>query len=430
MKIRLFFLFLIIILSGFGITFSEYVLKLEEAVELALQNNRNLLVMKMEMEYADSQITEAYGAAFPVIGVNLGSKHQNRVRTMMLPTEEGVMEIPMGSKDNYFGNINITQPLWVGGKVGSALEGAKQFRKFMAHNFQNTRQQIIYVTKVSYYSVVLSDAAVDISGNALLQAEKHYEQVKNMHDQGIASRFDLLRSEVAVSNLRPAYIQAKNNYELALVRLKNIIGMNLDEKILVDGNLEYEPEKVSELDLYELAFSKREDLKAIDLQIDMNETIHRIFRADYYPSVFFMADYSASRDKTAKNDIYAELSASFVIRWNFDFGTKGRIKQADVRIRQAIYNREQLKADIEYEVKQAYLNLKEAESIIISQQRVIDIAEEALQIAEVRYESGTGTHLEVTDAQFSLNLARTNYIQALFGYYVAKTTIDKVTGIL
>ncbi len=427
---RLLLITLSIFLLG-NTAFSEAIsLTMDDCIALALEKNKNLLVVRQEIDYARAQVDEAYGAAFPVLKINAGSRHQDKVRTMMIPTEDGVITIPTGKKDTYFGNISIAQPIWVGGKVGAALEGAKLYEKYIAHTFENTRQEIVYGTKISFYSVMLAQAMEDITHKALMQAEAHFEQVKKLFDQGMASRFDLLRSEVAVSNLKPAYIEAKNAYQLSLLRLKSFIGMPSETELALEGELTYVPEEMQYDQGLKIALEKREDLRALDVQINMNRTIQRINKADYYPSLFFNADYSASRDKSATSNIYGELSASFILSWSFDFGIKGVVKQSDIRIKQTIFRKEQLITDIEYEVKQAFMNLKEAEAIIMSQKRVISMAEESLNIAQVRFQSGTGTHMEVTDAQFSLNMARTNYIQALYGYMTAKTTIEKVIGLL
>ncbi len=422
-------IFIIFMMNSFSYS-SELNLTVSDCIEMALKNNKNIMIVRQEIEYADAQIKEAYGAALPVISLNAGSKHQDKVRTMTIPSEDGTIEIPTGKKDTYYGNITLTQPLWVGGKVGAAVDGAKLYEKYVTHTFENTKQQIVYAVKISCYTVMLADEMRDISEKALIQAENHFKQVKKLYDQGMASRFDLLRSEVAVSNSRPPYLEAENAYDLAVLKLKNIIGLPSEADIVISEEFRYIPEDLSIEEGLSTALENRQDLRALDIQVDMNRVIRKINYSDYYPSIFFNADYSASRDKTAKNDIYGELSAGLMLSWSFDFGTRGSVKQADIRIKQAIFQKEQLITDIEYEVKQAFLNLKEAEAVILSQEKTISMAEESLRIAEVRYQSGTGTHIEVTDAQFSLNMARTNYIQALYGYFVARTTIEKVIGIL
>lgn len=422
--------FLIIVFYGFSNISGQRVLSLDQAVELALENNKDLLIAQLELEYAEAQINEAYGAAYPVIGANLGSSHTNKVRTMRIPAEDGVTEIPMGNRNNYFANINVTQPIWVGGKVGAALEGAKLFKGFMGHNVEHIKRRIIYITKLSYYGALLSNAYVDIFESALSQAEKHFAQVRDMYGEGMASRFDMLRAEVAVSNARPAFLQAKNGHQMDLVRLKKILGIDLDEELSLSDELVYIPFEITEEEGVLSAMQNREDLKALELEINMNEILIRINKADYYPSLFFNAEYNMTRDRSASSNIYGEASAGFLLRWSFDFGTKGRIRQSDVRMRQSIHKRAQILEDIKYEVKEAFIGLQEAESIILSQEKVIEMAQEALQIAEVRYQSGTGTHLEVTDAQFSLNQAKTNYIHAMFDFIIARATVEKVIGIL
>ena len=83
---------------------------------------------------------------------------------------------------------------------------------------------------------------------------------------------------------------------------------------------------------------------------------------------------------------------------------------------------------IKLDIKGAYYDLVEAREIVDSQRLNIEAAEEAVKIAEVRYDNGISTLLELMDAQLALTSARLNWLNALFGYEEAKARIEKIVG--
>ena len=90
---------------------------------------------------------------------------------------------------------------------------------------------------------------------------------------------------------------------------------------------------------------------------------------------------------------------------------------------------QQVRESVALEVKQDYLNILSAKEKIRATEAAVDEAEEAYKIATVRYKSGVGINLDVLDAQYNLNSARTNYITALYDYNVGLATLEKALGI-
>jgi outer membrane protein TolC len=133
------------------------------------------------------------------------------------------------------------------------------------------------------------------------------------------------------------------------------------------------------------------------------------------------------------DDLTREVSGWFggaQMNWEiFDgFYTKGRIDQAKAQQRRAEVDLDDSSRRIELEVRTAYSNFIEAREVLESQQKVQEQAEEALRLATVRSEAGTGTQLDVLNAQTSLTEARTTQIQALRDYVVARARMERAMG--
>lgn len=416
-------------------SFAAEVLTLEESIEIALENNRNLRLAQQELRHAQGQITEAWGGALPTVSVDAGVLYKEEKPTMTLLNYNNPMDPPIvlevGERDNYFANVTVTQPIWVGGKVGAALAGAKLYSKYAQHNFQNAEQMVIYGTKLAFYGVLLAEESVKVAEESFELSQKHLERVQKFYEQGLVSRFDLLRAEVNVANTEPKVISAINSLDLAINKFKSTIGLDLEEEVELKGDLAFDPYEIDYDAALDLALENRQDWKALDYQIAGQEKLVRIRKGDYYPIIALMGKYEGSQSGLKEDSAWSkELSATLALSWSWEYGIRGRVRQEKARYAQLNIQKRQMKDDIELAVKEAILSLEEAKEILMSQSKTVGQAEESYHIAEVRYENGTGTELEVSDARLALNLAKMNYIKALFDYSVAKTTLQKVTGTL
>ena len=98
--------------------------------------------------------------------------------------------------------------------------------------------------------------------------------------------------------------------------------------------------------------------------------------------------------------------------------------RAEAAVMKTMEQEQQKKDAIQLEVRQAYLNMREAEKRIQTNQVSVEKAEEDFKIAQVRYSAGVGTNLDVIDAQVALTSARTNYIVSLYDYNTSKASLD------
>ena len=109
--------------------------------------------------------------------------------------------------------------------------------------------------------------------------------------------------------------------------------------------------------------------------------------------------------------------------------TDAQIKSANAAVKSAKESLEQIRESVALEVRQDYLNILAAKEKIRATEAAVAEAEEAYKIATVRYKSGVGINLDVLDAQYNLNAARTNYITAMYDYNVGLATLEKALGI-
>jgi len=416
------------------------VLTLDQALKIARERNPDVLLAREESNKALAQVTEYRSFVMPRL-----TAYWNYTRNIQLPAfffnmrrDDGTMElreIRVGSDNAYTGSLTLTQPLFRGGATIAAVKAAQIYVDVMAEAQQVTQADVLLAVKKAFYGVLLAQALLDAQQQTLHQAEAHWQNVKAHFEQGLTSEFEVLRAEIQVANLRPVVSQAENSLELAKTTLKNLIAIPLTQAIEVDGQLHYEPlDTAAMASSAAVALANRPEVRRLELMRSLlHQNIH-IQRAAWFPSVNLVAAWQIQ----GQGDRFGLGAARWVRNANvglqlsvpiFDsFQTAARVEEAQIELAKIEHQRRKLYDGIRVQTQQAQLKMGEAQRRIEAQQKSIAQAEKALKIAEVRYANGVGTQLELLDAQVALNRTRTNYIQALYDYTIAKAEWEYAIG--
>ncbi len=413
----------------------KMVLTLEQAIELALKQNKDILVSKLDLRTAAEQIREARAGAFPKL--DLTGRY---TRNIMLPAffmsfDGEVTKIEVGSPNAVNTQLMLTQPLYSGGRVGTAYKIAKIYSEASIESDDNIRNNTTLEVKKSFYGLLMAKEALKVAKRSLELSESHYNNIKKKQSQGVVSEYDLLRAEVQVANARPAVIQAENSLALGFTGFKNLLGIEPAVEVDIDGELKYDI--VDEAEIKESSkdvYLKRPDYKNLDLMSKVYELNIKIEKGARLPFISLSGDYTFSGNSDnftfGKNSRALSMAAylNFSLSIFDGFKTSAKIQQARNNFRKMELQKAQLKEYINLEIEQTVLKMNEARKRIEAQGKTIQQAERALRISRVRYENGSGTQLDVFDVQVAYDVSQMNYIQAVYDYQVAKSEWEKAVA--
>jgi outer membrane protein TolC len=260
--------------------------------------------------------------------------------------------------------------------------------------------------------------------------------VEKQYQQGVVSEFELLRARVENANLEPQILQAESEVVLAKKRLKSFIGMPLrDSIVLVESALDTSLSELSQLEsLVTLALERRSETKASRKLTTITKKAISIAKAEYWPTLDALYAYHTSSSSDIwKLDENVSKSSTIGLFLNIKI-FDGFRRSSEVSYRRADHEKtriaeDQLVDDVRLEVEQAYDQLVRAKKSLDIQKETIAQAEEGLKIANLRYEQGVGTQLEVLAAQSALTNARNSLAQALFFFRTSKAQLRKATTI-
>lgn len=411
-------------------------LNLNQCLEIAYQKNQILLQLDEQINSAKYKIDEARSGFLPQLSLS-GSY----TRLGNVPAYEfggisfGDIQIPsskieMGTANNYNLRLSLEQPLFTWGRIQNSYDISKYGLSSTREQYRKARQEIKYNVTVLFYRVLLAQELIKVREGSITRIEDHLRTVQDRYDKGYASEFEVLRARVQLTNARPSLVQAKNLHQLTLDNLKNLLGIDLIDKVNLEGDLTAETYEVNQSEAEEFAFQNRSELKLVKEQNMIGQKALALAKAGNKPSLFGAVNYEYkkpyySEDKW-KTDWNFTIALSLPI---FDgYLTKARVNGAKSDLRRLEITESQTKDMIRLEISQAISELNLARENIISQEENVKEAKESLRIANVQYQKGMLTNLELMDTEYALTVAETNHLQALSDFLTAKAKYEKAIG--
>jgi outer membrane protein len=297
--------------------------------------------------------------------------------------------------------------------------------------------EVVRQTRVAYYDVLLARDRIVVQEQNVKLLEKQLEDVTNRFEAETISQFDLLRAEVELANAQPALIRARNAYRNAIDNLYLTIGFNSGSNAYYynqrfSGELTFQPISYNLSTLLQQAEASRPEINALRSIADARKEGISVAKSGYLPEVYLVGGYQLDKywDSLRITESTTGWSIGVESSWAIFDGrrTRGRVIQARSQQRQAEIDVEERKLSVDVEVRLAISALTEAEQLASAAQKVVEQAEESLRLAQVRFESGAATQLDLLQAQVALTEARTNELESNYSYLVALANLRRATG--
>ncbi|HWR07368.1 TolC family protein [Sporomusa sp.] len=387
-------------------------LSLEQSIEIALKNNPSIQIAAEDKSRSVWGVDEAKAGKMP--SVSLGSSYNYQGDS---------------SNDSFSNNVRMNWKLYDGGQTEAQIDQAKLGVTTAELNVIKAKQQLKQDTTTGYYNVLETKNMVTVNEESVNNLQSHLTIVQAKYEAGVVAKSEVLRSEVELANAEQNLIKAQNQYELAVSSLLNTMNMDAGTEIQLAGELKYEADTRTLPDAISLAKQNRPEIAQAKVSVDSAAKGIKIAESNKLPSVSMSASTGWDDSLLPNDDHNWSVGAS--ASWNiFDAGvTKSKINQAESSLNKAKLQAEQTQDTIEQEVRQSYLNMKEAEKRLKTTDVAVNKANEDLYIAQETYKAGVGTNLDVIDAQLALTQAKTNHVQALYDYNVNKASLDKAIGL-
>lgn len=419
------------------------VLTVDEAINLALENNESYRNAKQELDRANNQIYEVRASAFPQLNAELTVLRNWELPSFVIELEDEQGEVQKisarsGSFYNWISAVTLTQPIYNGGAVFAAWSIAKMYKKFTQNQLDLKTSELKLDVIKAYYGVVLADELLRVARQTVELSEANLAVVKKMETQGTVSDFEVLMAEVRLANVRPQFIDAEAGAKMAHQSLNNLIGLKLNEDIDVVWEMDSTQYFVPDYDLDSLKTSSidnRPEMTMMRLQSKMYKKNISVARSGYRPKINFLTtlQYQAQYDDDKWPDrkdwirsYYSGINISIPI---FDsWRTPSQVKQAKIEYSQSQLSEIELEDNLKLDIEQSWWNYQRARENFVSQGQAVEMAKRGFDIAQVRYENGVGTQLELFEAEVALATAENNRVMAFYDLVTGYASLMKAIG--
>lgn len=410
-------------------------LSLDECIRIALNDNPTIKIDSMEIERVNYALKEIKGQLLPQVNLSGQYTRNLALQTMYMDAGDGTTRaIKMGTSNNYTAGFSAQLPV-----VATTLwRNIKLNENQILQNIEKARASklsLVNQVKNAYYSLLLAQDSKRVLEASHATAQQHADIYQKQYQLGTASEYDVLRANVAVSNLEPSILEAENSISLLILQLKLLMGMNVEQEIAPAEQLsDFKASMYGRVMNTDTALNNNTSLKQLDLQTDYLNKMVAVRRSAWYPTLSLSGNlnwHSMGNGSPFKNFHWNKSSnIGITLAWPIftGFQRTNRIKQAEIQAREMKWQRENLQRSLHMQVQSEINSINKSIKQIETNDAGVRQAEKANDIMQKSFQIGAASFIQLRDTDDALLSARLAYIQAIYDYLIAESDLELLLG--
>ncbi|MBZ5569187.1 MAG: TolC family protein [Acidobacteriia bacterium] len=403
-----------------------YRLTLREAVRLGLQANLSVLVAESKVKEAAGTRERRLANLLPKAHVDASDVFQ-KVNLATKGLHSPFIAPIVGPFNSYDLRLYVDQPVldlqsYHGWKSGE--EGERAAR----HDYQSSRDLVVRAIASLYLGAQSAEALVRSAETRVSISQALLKLANDQHDSGVATGLDVLRAKVQLANDRQTLLSARNTAQQKLLALARNIGLDLAKPLVLAEALAYEPVRPPDVgESVSAALSRRSDYLSLLRQRDQQVELQKASRARSWPKLSVSGNYGGNGrtfPSTASTGAFQGVLSVTV----FDRDREGERAEIDARLQRLNSQIADLRAQIEEDIREALLTLESTGGEVKVADEGLDLSQQELELARVRFQAGATNNVEVVTAQENLIRAQENQVSALTRYVDAKIALANALG--
>jgi outer membrane protein TolC len=403
-------------------------LTIAQAIFRALDQNLGVLLAEQNTETARGERWTALSRLLPdVSGSVTESRRKTNLEAFGFPLGPTFPRV-VGPFNVFDARVSASQTIF----DLSALDEASAASHRLAASkltYRSARDLVVLVSANLYLQALATDARAKAARAQFETAEALHQQAINLQQNGLIAGLDVVRAEVRMSTERQRTTAATNDAEKARLQLARVIGLPIGQAFTLIDDIPTVPDPTLTLDTaIEQAYRQRADYLAALERLKAAEAMRAAAVAGHLPTVRVTADYGAI-GLTAGSALSTFNITGAVDVPIFEGGRQqARLAQADAELKRQQAQVADLKAEVYYDVRNAFLDLQATQEMMQTATRARDLAAQQLEQSRDRFAAGVASNIEVVQAQEAVALATDQYISAIYGFNIAKAMLAQSVG--
>ena len=405
-------------------------LSLQGAIDRGLKQNLGLLLSNTDIRSARGQRWEQLSALLPhatlspyvtASKINLGELGLTSVGTTTIPASVGPF--------SYFDSrATVTQSVFDWKSI-NATRAASQNVKSAEYSYKDARDLVVLAVGFVYLEGIADEARIETSEAQVKTAQALFDQATDQVNSGTSPAIDALRARVELQTRQQQLIQARNNFAIQKLTVARVIGLAPGQEFdLTDKSPYQRIESITVDEALKRAYDSRSDYKGAMVDVRAAQFSRRAATAGYLPSLSFNADYGVGGAHPSAATQVFDVRGTLTIPIFQGGSVHGDVLQADARLEQSRERLDNLRAQIDADVRTALLNLQSSEEQVNVARSNVDLSEETLVQSRDRFTAGVADTVEVVQSQEAVASAHEQYISSLYSYNYAKISLARALG--
>ncbi|GBF79497.1 TolC family protein [Aphanothece sacrum] len=408
---------------------------LEQAISLALQNNKELQEARLLLEELKAELGVARADLFPSLDIEASLDRIRNDRVFGGGTDVLGTLLPETTTAETFTNVqsraSLTYTIYSGGERAARIARAEREVRRQDLGVEISTERIRFEATDNYYRLQNDDAQVAIAQAAVEDTTQSLRDAQLLEQAGLGTRFDVLRAEGDLATANEGLTRAIAAQRTSRRRLAETLSVGQHvELTAADEIAESGTWKLTLDQTIVRAYKNRAELEQELIQGEIAEQDREIALAQIRPQVDFTAFYFARENFDDAVPVLTDWTFETRVRWRlFDGGRAFEgARRAERRQDQANVRFANQRNEIRFQVEEAYNNLIANKENIASTRKNVERFEEALRLARLRFQAGVGTQTDVINAQRDLTDARGRFLQAIIGYNQSLNSLQRAVS--
>ncbi len=401
-------------------------LGLNDFVELALQNNPEIIVARNQISAAEGRSTQAVSGYLPQLTAysEAGRMHMDD----LLPEEEANV---------LSGGISARQLIFDFGKTSGLISASNHETEAAIAYLNTVGSDIVYQVKAAYYDVLAKHYLIIVANDQVSSYTMHYDRALEYYKAGVKSKIDVTNAQVELSKSNLLLLRSRFALKSSKVALHRIVGLSPENGSYLIQMDDHDPADFAALlmpipaslnELLQKAAAQRPDLTRAQKNIDSAESILTVAKSGYWPEIEAMGFYTTyDTDLASLND---QWQVGIGLDWEFfsGFRTKGEVTEAKSSLRGTRAQLRDTQLNAIQEVTDSFHRAEEKRESVFLAEEITKLAKENLDLADERYKTGLGDMIEFNDSQIRYTEAQSNLVTTFFDYNTALANLENATG--
>lgn len=413
---------------------SQEKLTLNDAINIALRNNYQIIISRNESEIAGNNLSIGNAGFLPTIDVSAGKNYS--INNSDKTYQNGNVSKVDGAEATVFSaNASLDWTLFDGLRMFTSYEQLTQLKQMSDAILRADIEKVVYSVMTNYYMLVRQKNIIQVNKENLELSKERLRIINEKYNVGSASRLDVLNAQVdfngdytALAKQEELYYGLKVELNELLARDKNI-DFDVDDRLDLTNTLPPDSLKNRMLEYNPELLAAEQNIKVMNLN-------SRIFTSEYYPRIGFSADYNYINSKDNAGFLARNINNGFTLGLNISMNlfdganTSRKIQNSKVAELSAQTEYERIKSALLAQFYKSYHLYKKNIEIVAYESLNIEIARENFNISQEKLKLGTFSQLEFREAQKNFVAAQSRLIQSKSEAKLNEIELLRLCGLL